>query len=95
MNLSAIILGTIIMVVGVLFTLATLGFGIICSWPLILIGFILFVLGIISPAKSSYKQHSSNEPQVGETKRICSHCGKTMPLDATYCPHCGQQNRYK
>lgn len=81
--------------VGVLFTLATLGFGIICSWPLILIGFILFILGIISPGRSSYKQYSSNEVQIGETKRICSNCGKTMSLNATYCPHCGQPNKYK
>lgn len=92
MNFSAIILGILLMVVGVLFTLATLGFGIICSWPLILIGFILFILGIISPGRYSYKQPSA---QVGETKRICSNCGKTMPLDATYCPHCGQPNKYR
>jgi len=94
MNLSAIILGILLMIVGILFTLVTLGIGLICSWPLILIGFILFILGILSPGRYSYKQPSSNEPRVGETKRICPNCGKTMPLDAKYCTHCGHVNKY-
>lgn len=95
MNISALILGILLMAVGFLFTVATFGFGLICSWPLLLIGFVLFILGIISPGPSSYRQPRSYEPTMGETKRICPNCGKTMPVNATYCPHCGQPTRYK
>lgn len=85
------------MAVGVLFTIVTFGFGIICSWPLLLIGFIMIILGIILPSSSTYtqpKSSSSYQYQQGETKRICPNCGKTMPMQSKYCPHCGQKNKY-
>ncbi|MDG6218337.1 MAG: hypothetical protein QCI00_02735, partial [Candidatus Thermoplasmatota archaeon] len=93
MNISSILLGLLLMIVGFILTVITFGFGIICTWPLILIGFILFIVGILSPSRFLYFQHPGYKTQYDETKQICSSCGKTMPLHATHCPHCGQQNK--
>ena len=94
MNLSIFFMGIFLMVIGVLFAVITFGFGILCSWPLLLIGFIMIVLGIISPSASSYQQPSSFSRKQNTTKRICAQCGKTMALHAKKCPHCGSENKY-
>jgi len=93
MNISTIGLGILLMAVGFLFAFVTFGFGIICSWPLILIGFILFILGFVTPSRSFSESQSFNQ-SYNETKRVCAHCGKSMPLHAPYCPHCGEKNKY-
>lgn len=94
MNLSIFFIGIFLMVIGVLFAVITFGFGIICSWPLLLIGFIMIVLGIISPHSNSYQQFQSFSKKQSETKRICTNCGKTMSLNEKFCPHCGFENKY-
>lgn len=95
MNLSLILTGIGLMAIGFLFAVVTFGFGIICSWPLLLIGFILFLLGIISPASSTYRQPPPSYSRTGnEIKRICPHCGRTMSMNTKYCPHCGNENKY-
>jgi hypothetical protein len=87
-------MGIFLMVIGVLFAVITFGFGIICSWPLLIIGFIMIILGLISPSSSVYQQSSAFSGKQNQTKRICSNCGKTMSLNAKYCPHCGNINKY-
>ena len=97
MNSSLLFSGLALMAIGFLFAIVTFGFGIICSWPILLIGFIMFILGIVSPSPKSYKQptsFSSHPMGTQQTKRICPNCGKTMPLQAKYCPHCGKENKY-
>jgi hypothetical protein len=97
MNISLLLTGLVLLAIGILFGLVTYGFGFICSWPVILIGFILFIFGFISPSPSSYKQqytYSTGTFDTGETKRICPQCGKTMPMQSKYCPHCGKPNKY-
>jgi uncharacterized membrane protein len=47
-----LIIGVILMVFGAIFTFVTLGFGILCSWPLILVGFILVIIGAVLPGES-------------------------------------------
>ena len=94
MNLSLFFKGIFLMVIGVLFAVITFGFGIFCSWPLLLIGFIMIILGIISPSSSFYPQSNPFSGKQNTTKRICSNCGKTMSLNAKYCPHCGFENKY-
>jgi hypothetical protein len=95
MNLSLIFMGIGLMAIGFIFAVVTFGFGIICSWPLLLIGFILVLIGIISPYRISYKQSSKAYSSTGqEIKRICPNCGKTMPMNTKYCPHCGNENKY-
>ncbi|MBS3777920.1 MAG: hypothetical protein KGY50_01350 [Candidatus Thermoplasmatota archaeon] len=97
MNLSLFLTGIILMSIGILFGFATFGFGFICSWPVVLIGFIMFILGIVSPSSASYKQPDSytyNPYNTQQTKRICPNCGKTMPLQSKHCPHCGKENKY-
>lgn len=97
MNLSLLLTGIVLMAIGFLFAVVTFGFGIICSWPLLLIGFIMFILGIVSPSPKSYKQPTNTfYQQMGNqhTKQICPNCGKTMPIQAKFCPNCGKENKY-
>ena len=99
-----IIIGIAMMVCGAVFTFITFGFGIICSWPLILIGFILLIIGVIveaipesKPAPIVIQQPSPPLPQPvtiqqqNQETRFCSYCGKPIQSDSNYCPSCGKK----
>ena len=86
MNSSLIGIGVILMVVGALFTFFTLGFGIVCTWPLLLIGFLLFIVGIVIPEEKI----KIFQPEL-EKKRYCPNCGRQIPFDAKVCPYCAKK----
>ena len=52
------------MVASTIFTFITLGFGFICSFPLIFIGFINLIIGAIMP---KIKEDEGNQKQHEET----------------------------
>ena len=86
MNMTYTGIGIILMVIGAFLTFISFGIGIICTWPLLLIGFLLFIVGI---AKGE-KQTNIIQPtkQNLETDRHCPNCGKAIPSDARICPYC-------
>jgi len=92
MNNALVVLGVILMVVGAVFTFFTLGFGIICTWPLLLVGFILFIVGAVLPEKE-VRVHQNIPPLQNSWKknRFCSTCGRSIPYDAKICPYCGKK----
>jgi len=92
MNLAAIVIGIILMIMGGIFTFVTLGFGLLCSWPVILIGLILFIVGLIVPSNRTtiIQQSSVSTPQTQKPVRNCPGCGKAIPDDAYMCPYCGK-----
>lgn len=86
MKNDLIIFGTMLFVAGIFFTFITFGLGIVCLWPLILIGFILILLGIFIP-DLRYKMDNFDE---NYHFRFCKYCGKKIPNDAKYCSYCGR-----
>ncbi len=83
------------MVVGALFTFVTFGFGIICAWPLILIGIILFIVGAVMPEEKTHVVQNQQpvvvQQQSPQPNRYCPGCGKAIPFDANICPYCGKK----
>ena len=86
------------MISGIFFTIFTFGFGIICTWPLILIGFILFIVGLVVPSNNTtviqqtpacppYPPYQSQQLQ---SSRHCPNCGRSIPNDSIICPFCGK-----
>ena len=57
---EVITIGIVLMVVGTIFTFVTLGFGFVCSSPLIFIGFIILIIGAIMP---KIKEDEVNQEQ--------------------------------
>ena len=51
MRLGLLGLGILLFIVGLVFSTITLGVGILCSWPLLVIGLILIILGILLPIR--------------------------------------------
>ena len=89
-----ITLGVIFFIVGILLTVVTLGIGVIRAGPLILIGLILLLLGVVLPPEG--KQVAIPPPPEGpQNKRYCTNCGREIPLDANVCPYCGKDFRMK
>jgi hypothetical protein len=87
-----ITLGVIFFIVGILLTVVTLGIGVICAGPLILIGLILLLLGAVLPPEE--RQVTIPPPPEGpRNKRYCTNCGREIPLDANVCPYCGKDFR--
>ena len=64
MRKEVITIGIVLMVVGTIFTFVTLGFGFVCSFPLIFIGFIILIIGAIMP---KIKEDEVNQEQQEET----------------------------
>jgi RNA polymerase subunit RPABC4/transcription elongation factor Spt4 len=83
MNNTLIAVGVTLLVIGAIFTFITFGFGIICSWPLLLVGFILLIVGVVIPNEqtSAPNCYSSQE-------RRCPQCGRVIPFDSVTCPYC-------
>jgi hypothetical protein len=75
--------------VGIFFTIITFGIGIICTWPIIFIGFICLILGIILPSwKYIDKYDKKSEFQ---KSRYCPNCGREIDFNANFCPYCGKE----
>jgi uncharacterized paraquat-inducible protein A len=91
MNSGVIFGGAMLMLGSILFTIFTLGFGIICTGPLFLIGFVIFVLGFIIPGetKKDFYHYNRTQPTPMNSKRYCPKCGRIIPFDASICPYCG------
>ncbi|MEF8849124.1 MAG: zinc ribbon domain-containing protein [Candidatus Thermoplasmatota archaeon] len=92
--------GAVLMLLSIFFTIFTLGFGIICTGPLFLIGFIIFIAGFfIKESKKNdtqvyniTQQTSSYPSSVDSNKnsgRYCPNCGRSIPFEAALCPYCG------
>jgi hypothetical protein len=80
MKSRLIVGGILLIIVGLVFTFFTFGLGIVCAWPLFVIGFLLVLLGLVLPGL------------VGETRSVvtsCPGCGADVPDDAAICPTCG------
>ena len=86
MRNETVTIGIVIMVVGVILTFITLGIGIICTWPLILVGLILLIVGAVLPEKERHYQDIKSEGI-----RYCTDCGKQIPFDAKFCPYCNKK----
>lgn len=66
---------------------------------LIIAGFIIFIIGLAIP-KTMRKSDSIELSTDSQNMRSCASCGKSIPLDALRCPHCGRkfpifQNPYR
>lgn len=96
MNLHALGLGILFIIIAIIIIIVTFGFGIICIWPLLILGGLLFIIGLFTPSqKTFFKQYQSpqqNQPK--EMKRICNNCQKTVPLTLRKCPYCGHEFKY-
>ena len=95
MRSGIIIGGIVLMVIGALFTFVTFGLGIICTWPLILVGIILFIVGAVMPNEKPHviqpQQPVVVQQQSPQSNRYCPACGRAIPFDANICPYCGKK----
>lgn len=89
MNSNLVWIGVILMIVGAIITVITFGIGIICTWPLILVGLIIFILGLVaSPGEIKFTQQPIEKKEKPEKSRYCPECGRSIPFDAKICPYC-------
>ena len=86
MKESLIVTGIFLITAGMIFTVLTLGFGAICTGPMILIGIILLIVGLIFPVEVKTIQ-----PPISPPTRFCTNCGRSIPFDAKICPYCGKK----
>ena len=93
MNTAAIIIGIVLMIAGFFFTIITLGFGVPCSGPMMLIGFILFIVGLVIPSnKKIVIRNETKSPKIEKSHdRYCPDCGRSIPFDANVCPYCSKK----
>ena len=91
MNTALTIIGAILLILGLIFVIFTFFIGIICAWPLLLVGLIFLILGLALPNQKTetYPQQSQQTPQGGG--RVCPNCGRPIPMDANICPYCGKK----
>jgi hypothetical protein len=95
MNFKAILLGLLLMGFGLSVIILSYGIGILCMWPLLLIGFLLFISGIFFPSRGiRYFNHEPYQEEKREMKRICPHCGTSHPINIKRCPKCGKRFDY-
>lgn len=90
-----ITLGVIFFIVGILLSVVTFGIGIICAWPLILVGIILLLIGAVLPPEGRQVVMPPPPPEAPRNKRYCTNCGREIPFDANVCPYCGKDFRVK
>ena len=74
-------LGVLVLIVGFVFAFITFSSGILYAWPLLLIGIILVLLGLVLP----HPARPATKPLVD----ACPTCGADLPDDAI-CPTCGK-----
>jgi hypothetical protein len=90
-GIGLLVLGMLLVAAGILFTIVTFGFGIICAWPLVLIGLLFVVLGIVLVVVESVSDVVSPQPSALQQGRFCPGCGRNVGFDAQYCPSCGRK----
>jgi len=91
-----VMLGVIFIVVGVALTFVTFGIGIICAWPLIVVGLILLLIGaVLPPDGRPVVIHQPPPSEASRNKRYCTNCGREIPFDSNVCPYCGKDFRSK
>jgi hypothetical protein len=90
MKSTLVSLGVALMLIGVFFTVITFGFGFICFWPLIVVGFIIFLIGLLMPEEGRPIVHHVSPETAPRTGRYCTNCGREIPFDANVCPYCGK-----
>ncbi len=83
MKESLFISGILLIEAGMIFAVLTLGVGAICTGPMVLIGIILMIIGLIFPAEVKTMQFPPSSPP-----RFCTDCGRSIPFDARFCPYC-------
>ena len=91
MNSGVIGAGAMLMLVSIFITIFTLGFGLFCTGPLFLIGFVIFVLGFVISEETKKEIHHYNriQPSPKYSNRYCPKCGRSISFDASICPYCG------
>ena len=94
-GIALIVIGILLFFVGMGVTIFTFGLGIICAWPLLILGPILFLVGLILLATSStphgiIQQPPQYQPQQ-KADRYCPACGRAIPFDARNCPYCDKK----
>jgi hypothetical protein len=82
-----LIFGLILIIIGGFFTFITFRIEIICTWPLIFIGFIFLILGAILPIRSDRFDYREDFHKA----RYCPSCGRVIDFDAKYCSYCGME----
>ena len=93
-GLGLIIIGVVLIICGALFTFITLGFGIVCAWPFVFVGFILIIIGIVVslvPESKPIPIVIQQPPQETQSIRYCTNCGRPIQSDTNYCPSCGKK----
>lgn len=95
MNMTLTAIGLFLMVLCGIFTFVTFGFGIICAWPLLFIGIILFILGVVANSENKMRSYRGSVPPPTsdhyELEKICPNCGCVMQYNASTCPCCGKK----
>ena len=88
MNSALASAGGMIFIIGLVITVFTYEIYILCSGPLILIGLILLIIGLIIPEEKSmvFQKPVTHQPS---QNRYCQSCGRLIPFDANICPYCG------
>jgi hypothetical protein len=85
-------IGVVLMVFGALITFITFGVGIVCTWPIIGVGFILLLLGAVINHEGTGYNVQQQKPviiqQAPQKTRNCPSCGRQIPFDAIICPYC-------
>ena len=85
------IVGFLLLIFGIIFTVMSGGYGIVLGGPIALIGFILLIMGAFSSEHQTiiYQKEQSEIKQ--KSKRYCPSCGRAIPFDANICPYCGKK----
>jgi hypothetical protein len=92
MNIAMVTLGTLLAVFGALITFFTFGIGIICTWPLILVGIILLIVGAIIPNETiTFVSNQNINKREPKRYKGCPECGGSVPYDSDVCPYCGEK----
>lgn len=95
MNAALTSIGLFLIVLCGIFTFVTFGFGIICAWPLMLIGIILFILGVVASSENKMRSRLQSVPPPTsnhyELEKICPNCGYVMQYNVSVCPCCGKK----
>ena len=89
MKIDIFMFGLTLFFIGLFFTIITFGIGIICIWPIIFIGFILMIFGLILPSRRD-KDRFDYSSDINRS-RFCPSCGRNIDFDANFCSYCGRE----
>ncbi len=93
------ILGGVFFIIGVF--LSFTGIGACLGVPLIIVGFVLWVVGAVQLRQAAMRElgesirkgiaEGAREAR-GSQEILCPKCEAKMPIDAKFCPSCGRPN---